>query len=200
MVSMSEARVTRATRDLPANHMIRPGDVVDAAVTGALPAPALANAESLHGAYVRSAKRAGDTFAPGDAIGSPILPASTTLLSLGLSASQALGGLLTADMRLDVYGIAKAAGTASAPDRLVKDVRVVAVLKNPAATDGSIIVILELPQPPTPRRRTKLASSSRAPRTSASPSARDARPRRSDLRGTRRRRDLGTPDRMAAGS
>lgn len=144
---MSEARVARATRVLPVNHMIRPGDVVDVSVAGALPGPSLANAESLHGSYLRAAKQAGDTFAPGDVSGAPVLPAGATLLSLGLTPAQALGGLLTADMRVDVYGVAKSgAATASAPDRLAKDLRVIAVVKHPAATDGSVIAILELPR------------------------------------------------------
>lgn len=146
MVSLSEARVARATRDLPVNHLIRPGDVIDVAIGEAPPLGALANAESLHGAYLAVAKRAGDTLAPTDVILAPVLPPGTSLISLGLKASQALGGLLTADMRVDVYGTAKSSGSAvTAPDRLARNLRVVAVVKDPAATDESLIVVLELP-------------------------------------------------------
>lgn len=143
MVSVN--RAVQTTRAMPVNHLIRPGDVVDVELAQPVPAGSLTNAESLHGSYVRIAKNAGDTLALPDVNASPILPASAALMSLSLKPSQALGGLLTADMRMDVYGIPKTADGKAIPERLVRDVRVVGVMKDSAVTDGSLVIVIELP-------------------------------------------------------
>ena len=141
---MSVPRVARAARALRPNHLITPADVVEAPIGAPPTGGVVAAAASLHNAYVRVSKAPGDTFLADDVSGTPLLPRSCPLVSVMLSVEEALGGQLVPDARVDVYGIAKpAAGATATAERLVRDVRLVALVRK-ATPPESVALILEL--------------------------------------------------------
>ena len=140
---MSGPHVVRAARALRTNHLLTAADVVEAP-SGAPPAGGdVAAATSLHNTYVRVSKAPGDTFLADDVGGTPLLPTSCPLVPVVLSAEEALGGQLVPDARVDVYGIAKPGGASAPVERLVRDVRLVAVVRK-ATPSESVALILEL--------------------------------------------------------